>query len=108
MMPTTVKDAYARVGKRCAFIGHRSCAETLLLLDVTLTSGRSRRNLRLLATSWNPRRRKATPFFKRHGSDGHQCELANHESHEPRKRLLHETVGMQAHAEHVHAEPRET
>ena len=42
------------------------------------------------------------------GSDGHQCELADHESDQPWKRLLHETVGMQAHAKHVYAEPRET
>ena len=39
--------------------------------------------------------------------DGHQSELAEHESDQPRKRFLHEAVGMQADAEHVDAEPGE-
>ena len=60
------------------------------------------------ATRRHLRGRKATPFFQWHGGDGHQGELADHESDQPWKCLLHEAVGMQADAEHVHAEPRET
>ena len=39
--------------------------------------------------------------------DRHQSKLAEHESDQPRKCFLHEAVGMQADAEHVHAEPGE-
>ena len=77
-------------------------------LRLQLTRGRSGRDLRAFVTSWRTRGTEASPSLQRHCSDGHQSELADHESDQPWKRFLHETVGMQADAEHVHAEPRET
>ena len=76
-------------------------------LRLQLARGGSGRDLRALATSWRTRRTEASPPLQWHRSDGHQSELADHESDQPWKRLLHEAVGMQAHAEHVDAEPRE-
>src|SRR5262249_21268702 len=48
------------------------------------------------------------PFVEWHCSDGHQGKLADHKADQPWEGFLHETIGMQTHAEHVHAEPRET
>src|ERR1041385_393321 len=50
---------------------------------------------------------KTAPAFERHRGDGHERKLAGNESHEPRKFFVHEAVGMQSNAEHVHAPPGE-
>ena len=77
-------------------------------LHLRLASRGSGRDLRTLARSSDARGREAAPFVEWHRGDGHQSKLANHETDQPWKGFLHETVGMQAYAEHVHAKPRET
>ena len=104
---TSEDSAYASLGKRCAFIG-RPSARKLSFPVRRLASRRSGRDSRTSAARRSTRHAEASPPFKWHCRNGHQRELANHESDQPGESLLHEAVGMQADTEHVHAEPGKT
>src|SRR5690349_21180948 len=49
---------------------------------------------------------KARPVFPREQPEPDDHQLADDETHEPFEGGVHESVGMQTDAEHVHAEPR--
>src|SRR6185312_13710108 len=46
------------------------------------------------------------PELQRHATQANQGKLAEHKPNQPPKRRFHETVTVQADAQHVHAEPR--
>src|ERR1039458_9610162 len=50
---------------------------------------------------------KAAPQVQGQHAKGNDEDLAAYEDHQPLERGVHETVGVQANAEHVHAKPRE-
>ena len=67
-----------------------------------------RRNLRTFGSRGNGCIVKASPSSEWHARRGHKSKLADNESHQPRKFFLHETIRMEADAEHVYPEPGET
>src|SRR5204862_3559268 len=78
-----------------------------MLLFCRCQFGRNNFTLRRSAGRRRCRGLETAPAFERHRRDGHERELAGDESAKPRKFFIHETVRVQADAEHVDAPPGE-